>query len=88
MQKRTFILIKPDAIERHLGEEILDQLRANGLVVLRMKKVIATKPQIIAHYQDVIDRLKLDYIEKAILDEFENKLVWIIVATHLSLIHI
>ncbi|MFZ9782487.1 MAG: nucleoside-diphosphate kinase [Bacilli bacterium] len=82
MQQRTFILVKPDAIERHLGEEILDQLRANGLVVLRMKKVLATKEQILAHYRDVIDRLKLDYIEKAILDEFENKLVWIIVATH------
>jgi nucleoside-diphosphate kinase len=81
MEKRTFILIKPDAIERHLGEEILDQLRAKGLVVLRMRKVIVTKPQIIAHYQDVIDRLKLDYIEQAILEEFENKLVWIIVAT-------
>jgi nucleoside-diphosphate kinase len=82
MQNRTFILIKPDAIERHLGEEILDQLRANGLVVLRMKKVIATKSQILAHYQDVIDRLKLDYIEQAIINEFDQKLVWIIVATH------
>jgi nucleoside-diphosphate kinase len=81
MEKRTFILIKPDAIERHLGEEILDQLRANGLQVLRMKKVLATKAQILAHYQDVIDRLNLPYIEQAILDEFENKLVWIIVAT-------
>lgn len=81
MEKRTFILIKPDAIERHLGEEILDQLRANGLIVLRMKKVLVTKSQIIAHYQDIIDRLKLDYIEQAILDEFDNKLVWIIVAT-------
>ena len=82
MQQRTFILIKPDAIERHLGEEILDQLRASGLVVLRMKKVIVTQAQIIAHYQDVIDRLKLDYIEQAIIDEFDQKLVWIIVATH------
>jgi nucleoside-diphosphate kinase len=82
MQQRTFILIKPDAIERHLGEEILDQLRASGLVVLRMKKVIVTQAQIIAHYQDVIDRLKLDYIKQAIIDEFDQKLVWIIVATH------
>jgi nucleoside-diphosphate kinase len=82
MQHRTFILIKPDAIERHLGEEILDQLRASGLIVLRMKKVIVTKTQIISHYQDVIDRLKLNYIEQAILDEFDQKLVWIIVATH------
>jgi nucleoside-diphosphate kinase len=82
MQHRTFILIKPDAIERHLGEEILDQLRASGLVVLRMKKVIVTQAQIIAHYQDVIDRLKLDYIKQAILNEFDQKRVWIIVATH------
>jgi nucleoside-diphosphate kinase len=81
MQQRTFILIKPDAIERHLGEEILDQLRSNGLVVLRMKKVIVSRAQILAHYEEVIQRLKLDYIEQAILDEFENKLVWIIVAT-------
>jgi nucleoside-diphosphate kinase len=82
MQQRTFILVKPDAIERHLGEEILDQLRANGLVVLRMKKVIATKAQVLAHYRDVIDRLKVDYLEKAFLNEFEQKLVWIIIATH------
>jgi nucleoside-diphosphate kinase len=81
MQQRTFILIKPDAIERHLGEEILDQLRANGLIVLRMKKVIVSKSQILAHYEEVIQRLKLDYIEQAILNEFENKLVWVIVAT-------
>jgi nucleoside-diphosphate kinase len=47
-----------------------------------MKKVIATKSQILAHYQDVIDRLKLDYIQQAMLDEFDQKLVWIIVATH------
>jgi nucleoside-diphosphate kinase len=82
MQQRTFILIKPDAIERHLGEEILDQLRANGLIVLRMKKVIVTRAQILAHYQEVIQRLKLPYIEQAILEEFNQKLVWIIVATH------
>jgi nucleoside-diphosphate kinase len=82
MQQRTFILIKPDAIERHLGEEILDQLRANGLIVLRMKKVLVTQAQILAHYQEVIQRLKLPYIEQAILEEFNQKLVWIIVATH------
>lgn len=82
MQQRTFILIKPDAIERHLGEEILDQLRANGLIVLRMKKVLVTKAQILAHYEEVIQRLKLPYIEQAILEEFDQKLVWIIVATH------
>jgi nucleoside-diphosphate kinase len=82
MQQRTFILIKPDAIERHLGEEILDQLRANGLIVLRMKKVLVTQAQILAHYQEVIQRLKLPYIEQAILEEFDQKLVWIIVATH------
>jgi nucleoside-diphosphate kinase len=82
MQQRTFILIKPDAIERHLGEEILDQLRANGLIVLRMKKVLVTQAQILAHYQEVIQRLKLPYIEQAILEEFHQKLVWIIVATH------
>ena len=82
MQQRTFILIKPDAIERHLGEEILDQLRANGLIVLRMKKVLVTRAQILAHYQEVIQRLNLPYIKQAILEEFEQKLVWIIVATH------
>jgi nucleoside-diphosphate kinase len=82
MQQRTFILIKPDAIERHLGEEILDQLRAKGLVVLRMKKVIATKAQVLAHYKDVIQRVKVDYLERAFLHEFDQKLVWILIATH------
>ena len=82
MQQRTFILIKPDAIERHLGEEILDQLRAKGLIVLRMKKVIATKTQVLTHYKDVIQRVKVDYLERAFLNEFEQKLVWILIATH------
>jgi nucleoside-diphosphate kinase len=81
MEKQTFILIKPDAIERKLGEEILDQLRANGLIVLRMKKVIVKEAQILAHYAELIQRLKLDYIKQSILDEFVDKLVWVIVAT-------
>jgi nucleoside-diphosphate kinase len=38
--------------------------------------------KILAHYQEVIQRLKLPYIEQAILEEFNQKLVWIIVATH------
>jgi len=81
MDKQTFILIKPDAIERQLGEEILDQLRTHGLIVLRMKKVIVSEKQILTHYSELIERLKLDYIRQSIIDEFVGKLVWVIAAT-------
>lgn len=75
---KTFVIIKPDALQRVLGSDILTFLKERGLKIERMKKVIVQKEKILAHYDDVIKRLKLDYFPSAILKEFEGKEVWIL----------
>ena len=58
MDHTTFIMLKPDALEAHLENKILDIFREEGITVLRKKTVIVDEKLILKHYEEVIERLK------------------------------
>lgn len=49
---RTFILIKPDAVQRGLISEVLARFERKGLRVVGMKFIVPTKEQATAHYAE------------------------------------
>jgi nucleoside-diphosphate kinase len=51
-------MLKPDALESHLENKILDEFREHGITVLRKKTVVVDEKLIMKHYEEVIDRLK------------------------------
>lgn len=49
-QERTFVILKPDAIQRSLMGEIITRFERTGLKFTGMKFVVPTKEQLEAHY--------------------------------------
>ncbi|MFU8785688.1 MAG: nucleoside-diphosphate kinase [Candidatus Izemoplasmataceae bacterium] len=78
MQTNTFVMLKPDALERNLVDEIIDYIKSFGFSINRLKEVIVNEDNIIKHYDDVIRRIGRNTFKKLVLDEFENKKVIII----------
>lgn len=48
--ERTFVILKPDAIQRSLAGEIISRLERTGLKFVGMKMIVATREQAMAHY--------------------------------------
>ena len=71
--EKTFILIKPDAVKRNLTEDILNRFKQAGFLIQQSQIVKVTEEKIIAHYQEVIDRLNLPYFKQAILNCFKDQ---------------
>lgn len=80
----TFIMLKPDTLERNLVTPVLAMLTSQGIVIEAQQEVIVSRKVIIAHYQDVIDKLNLPHFQQAILDVFEGQKVMIIKASSLQ----
>lgn len=49
-QEKTFVLLKPDAIQRTLTGEIIRRIERTGLKLVGMKVILATREQAIKHY--------------------------------------
>lgn len=71
---QTFILLKPDAIERNLVEPILDYFKQKDVIIHKQLELIAKEPTILAHYDDVIKRVG-DFLAPRFIEEFNNKKV-------------
>lgn len=84
MNKQTLILLKPDAIKRQLDSSIIDVFLSHGFKIKYQKAMKVKKQTILLHYQDVIDRLKLDYLPEAILREFEHQPIKLLILEHLT----
>ena len=48
--ERTFVLLKPDAIQRGLIGEIIKRIEQRGLKIISFKLVVPTEEQVFAHY--------------------------------------
>ncbi|MDO8521083.1 MAG: nucleoside-diphosphate kinase [bacterium] len=48
--ERTFVILKPDAVQRSLTGEIVRRLERTGLKFVGMKMIVATREQATAHY--------------------------------------
>lgn len=79
---QTFVMIKPDAIERHLEKHIIDIFIKEGYEILRQKRMNATREIILSHYEEVIKRLDLEYFTAAIIDAFDRKDVIVLELKH------
>lgn len=75
MASRTFIMLKPDAIEKNLESEILTFFKDHGIEVVRWDTVVVDEALIMKHYQEVIERLNLPEFPGRIRDYFVGKTV-------------
>jgi nucleoside-diphosphate kinase len=50
--QRTFVILKPDAVQRGLAGEILSRFERTGLKIVGMKFMVATPAQAAKHYQE------------------------------------
>ena len=49
-KERTFVILKPDAIQRSLIGEVMQRFERTGLKLIGMKFIVATREQAMAHY--------------------------------------
>ena len=70
----SFIMLKPDALERGLVEEIMDYLRRGGVDIERLGCTKAGEELLSKHYAQVFAELGPDFKRK-MLDYFNDKYV-------------
>lgn len=75
MASRTFIMLKPDAIEKNLEGDILAFFKDYGIEVVRWNTVVVDESLIINHYQEVIDKLNMPDFPNRIRKYFVGKTV-------------
>ncbi len=75
MKSSTFIMFKPDAVERHLVDIILNMFKNEGFEVIRRQDVIVSKELILKHYEEVIQKVNQAYFPLAIEKTFVGKKV-------------
>ena len=70
----SFIMLKPDALERQLVLEILEWLKETGVAIETLDYRLVSKEQIFKHYEHVIAELGQSFKEKAV-NSFVGKYV-------------
>ena len=75
MQKITFIMLKPDAIQRHLEHAILATFHALGIDPIKAQTVVVSEALILKHYAEVIARVNIPDFPDRIRKEFVGKTV-------------
>lgn len=50
IKERTFVIIKPDGVQRSIVGDIIKRLEGTGLKITAMKMLIPTREQVLAHY--------------------------------------
>ena len=75
MKQSTFIMFKPDTIERHLENELIQLLLDKGYHIERSKEAIVDEKLILSHYEEVIKAVNKDYFKDGVLKAFLGKKV-------------
>jgi nucleoside-diphosphate kinase len=55
-RESTYVMLKPDAVQRGLVGEICERFEQKGFKLVGMKMVTATKKQLENHYSDLVDK--------------------------------
>lgn len=50
-KEKTFVILKPDAVQRGLVGEIIKRLESTGLKLVAIKMIVATEEQLWKHYE-------------------------------------
>ena len=82
MTDKTFILLKPDAIERQLEPIILAFIESHGFRVVHQQSVRASATKIVKHYEEVIRRIGAKSFKPKVLKEFVDQPIIIAVCEH------
>lgn len=64
MKQKTFMMLKPDAFAGNHAQEVLEELRAHGLVIEKSCTLTVTMEvmkTLIDHYAGVIDSMSKDF---------------------------
>lgn len=75
MQQSTFIMLKPDAMQRNLADTLIQIFIDEGYQIVRKKEVIVNENLILKHYEEVIQKVNQPYFQAAILNTFVNQKV-------------
>lgn len=78
MKSSTFIMLKPDAIDRKLDQTILNIFKEEGYHIVRQREVLVYDTLILKHYEEVIAKVNQAYFKEAILKTFVHKKVLIL----------
>lgn len=81
---QSFVMLKPDCIERELCEELIEDIKSNHFQIKKMEKRVVDETTILKHYQEVIERLNSDDFRNSILKAFVGKEVVIMEITNES----
>lgn len=65
--QRTYVMLKPDACNRHLMGEIISRIEKKGFKIRAMKMFNLTKEQLREHYAHIADRPFYPEIEEFML---------------------
>ena len=79
---QTFVLLKPDAFERQLVNDILSYIQDQGFRLVKQQEVFASAPTIVHHYDEVIKRIGAKTFKPKVLAEFVAKPVLAVVFEH------
>ena len=55
MQK-TFFIIKPDAVKRHLMGQVIDRIERRGFIIERMEMLMLDEERLKEHYAQLVDK--------------------------------
>lgn len=69
----TFVMLKPDALERNLVDLIILDFQQAGYTIKRRQLVNVDEQTILTHYDEVIARVSLPGFKERILEVFVNQ---------------
>ena len=75
MKQSTFIMFKPDTIERHLENVLIQIFSDKGYLIERSIEAIVDEDLILSHYDQVIKAVNKDYFRDGVLKAFLGKRV-------------
>jgi nucleoside-diphosphate kinase len=73
---RTFVLIKPDGIQRGLAGEVISRLEAKGLKLVGAKFLLPTESQVMEQYREHIGKPFFPYLKRYIMSGPVLAMVW------------
>lgn len=74
--ERTFVMIKPDALERELVGEIINRLERKGLKLVAIKMIKMSKEKAREHYSHLVDKPFYPSLEEFITSKPCIAMVW------------
>ena len=54
--EKTFIMLKPDALQRHLVGKIIDRIESKGYKITKYKSEMLSKELLREHYAHIVDK--------------------------------